>query len=231
MDKEDIKIDDWQRILFGDAPMVFMIEVFIRTIVIYFALVIALRLMGKRMTGQLAVAEMAVMITLGAIAAVPMQMADRGILLGLLVLVCALLFHQGINLWQVYSEKAERTIEGRESLLVKDGVLQMASLKANKISRQQLFAALRNEEIFNLGAVKRVYLEASGLFSVFIFEQSRPGMPTLFEMDKHTYDPSNADDEQRLVCSTCGLLAVTDVSGEPTSCTNCGSTDWIKATD
>src|SRR5690606_22922220 len=149
MEKEDIKLSDWQRILFGDAPMIFLLEVFLRTVVVYCALLIALRCMGKRMTGQLSVTEMAVMITLGAIVSVPMQLADRGIFLGLQVLLCALLFHQGINRWQVFSERAERIAEGLESLLVKDGVLQLASLKANKISRQQLFAALRNAGVFN----------------------------------------------------------------------------------
>jgi len=97
MKKENIKIGDWQRILFGDAPPEFLIEVFLRTLVVYLSLLVALRLMGKRMTGQLSSAEMAVMVTLGAIVAVPMQLADRGVLLGLLVLLCALLFHQALT--------------------------------------------------------------------------------------------------------------------------------------
>ncbi|WP_090973719.1 DUF421 domain-containing protein [Parapedobacter composti] len=229
MDKEDIKITDWQRILFGDTPMVFLVEVFLRTIVVYCALLVALRFMGKRMTGQLSMAEMAVMITLGAIVSVPMQLADRGVLLGLLVLVCALLFHQGINLWQVHSKQAEWLAEGRESLLVKDGVLQLASLRANKISRQQLFAALRNKGIFNLGEVRRVYLEASGMFSIFYFEHPRPGMSTTYELNESSFDSATTAEDDPHVCNTCGFLAEANIAGEQKACSNCGSLTWIKA--
>jgi len=231
MEKEDIKLSDWQRILFGDAPMIFLLEVFLRTIVVYCALLIALRFMGKRMTGQLSVAELAVMITLGAIVSVPMQIPDRGILLGLLVLLCALLFHQGINLLQVYSRKAEQMAEGGESLLVKDGVLQITSLRGNRISRQQLFAALRNREIFNLGEVRRVYLEAGGMFSIFTFEKPRPGMATMFEMQESAYDYADADGHQTCVCDTCGLPAAHDVTEQEATCSNCGSTKWVKAVE
>ncbi|MFC3199996.1 DUF421 domain-containing protein [Parapedobacter deserti] len=231
MDKEDIKLGDWQRILFGDAPAIFMVEVFLRTLVVYFALLLALRFMGKRMTGQLSVAEMAVMITLGAIVSVPMQLADRGVLLGLLVLVCALLFHQGINLWQVHSRRAEKIIEGEESLLVKDGVIQIKSLEKNRISRQQLFAALRGNGIFNLGEVRRVYLEGSGLFSIYTFEKPGPGMSTLYEMDESSFDPANGDGGSFYVCDMCGFLVERDVKSECIKCTGCGNTRWIKATN
>ncbi|WP_176146197.1 DUF421 domain-containing protein [Parapedobacter luteus] len=228
MDKEDIKINDWERILLGDAPAIFLVEVLLRTIVVYCALLLALRLMGKRMTGQLSVTEMAVMITLGAIVSVPMQLADRGVLLGLLVLSCALLFHQGINYWQLYSKRAEQLAEGRESLLVKDGVLQMEAMKANKISRQQLFAALRNKQIFNLGEVKRVYLEAAGLFSIFTFDKPQPGMPTMYEMDEEVYTRP-VEEGQCYVCDTCGTLFGDHKPEEGTCCTNCGSIRWITA--
>lgn len=38
--------------------------------------------MGKRMAGQLTTSEMAVMITLGAIVAAPIQLPDRGLITG-----------------------------------------------------------------------------------------------------------------------------------------------------
>jgi len=60
MKKEDIFLDDWQRILTGEAPTIFMAEVLLRTVVIYLMLLIILRLREKRMTGQLTISEMAV---------------------------------------------------------------------------------------------------------------------------------------------------------------------------
>lgn len=73
MKKEDIQPWDWQRIFLGEAPPEFLVEILIRTLIIYIALMIIVRLMGKRMGGQLTISELAVMVTLGAIVAPAMQ--------------------------------------------------------------------------------------------------------------------------------------------------------------
>ncbi len=73
MEKREIKLDDTGRILFGEAPAEFLLEVLIRTLIIYVALLVTVRLMGKRMVGQLTISEMSVMLTLGAIVSPGMQ--------------------------------------------------------------------------------------------------------------------------------------------------------------
>jgi hypothetical protein len=65
MKKYEIHLADWQRMLFGQSPPVFLLEVLIRTIIIYVFLLFVLRWLGKRMSGQLTILEMAVMLTLG----------------------------------------------------------------------------------------------------------------------------------------------------------------------
>jgi uncharacterized membrane protein YcaP (DUF421 family) len=103
MKKDEIHLEDIQRILFGQAPPQFLLEVFIRTVVIYISLLFIVRLLGKRMSGQLTIMEMAVMLTLGAIVSVPMQMPDRGLLQGALLLLCTRRFivalHGTISAW------------------------------------------------------------------------------------------------------------------------------------
>jgi len=79
---EQYRLTDWQRILIGEAPAVFLLEVLFRSLLIFFVLQLVIRGMGKRMAGQLTISEMAVMITLGAIIAAPIQLPDRGLILG-----------------------------------------------------------------------------------------------------------------------------------------------------
>lgn len=67
MEKKDIHFNDLHRLLFGEAPAIFLLEVFIRTLFTYLILLVITRWLGKRMTGQLSITEMAVMLTLGAI--------------------------------------------------------------------------------------------------------------------------------------------------------------------
>src|SRR5687768_10612354 len=112
MKKEDIQPWDWQRILFGEAPPEFLVEVFVRTFIIYIALLIIVRLMGKRMGGQLTVSELAVMVTLGAIVSPAMQIPQLGVLMGILILICALIFQRGLNLTETKSPAFEKISQG-----------------------------------------------------------------------------------------------------------------------
>src|SRR4051812_36575353 len=108
MDKDDIKLSDWHRILFGNAPVEFMAEVAVRTIIMFLLLLICVKLMGKRMAGKLTINELAVMLTLGAIVSVPMQIPERGILLGVLTLFCAYTFQRGYNWLAVKYHRMEK---------------------------------------------------------------------------------------------------------------------------
>src|SRR3954466_6809645 len=107
MKKYEIHLADWQRMLFGQAPPIFLLEVFVRTLIIYVFLLFVLRWLGKRMSGQLTILEMAVMLTLGAIVSVAMQIPDRGLTLSMLVLFCTLAFQRGLSLWGIKSARIE----------------------------------------------------------------------------------------------------------------------------
>ncbi|CAG5067819.1 hypothetical protein DYBT9623_00546 [Dyadobacter sp. CECT 9623] len=228
MKKEDIQPWDWQRILFGEAPPEFLLEVFIRTFVIYVVLLIIVRLMGKRMGGQLTISEMAVMVTLGAIISPAMQIPQLGILMGMMILVCALIFQRGLNLFEFKSGRFEELSQGTTSLAVKDGIIQLEEMKKAKVSRQQLFAALRNQNIYNLGDVGRVYLEACGIFSVYKNEEPAPGLQIFPPQDQNINSFSQQIVEGSLVCASCGnVVEDTDTSH---ACQVCDSTTWISAT-
>jgi uncharacterized membrane protein YcaP (DUF421 family) len=222
MKKEEIKIEDIKRILLGDAPAVFALEVLIRTIIVYLGLLLALELLGKRMTGQLTITELAVMITLGAIVSVPMQMLDRGMLQGLFILLLAVLFLRGINYLSFKKKEAEKVIQGRVNILVRDGIIDIQTLRRLNISKQQLFSVLRNRQIFQLGAVKRVYLEACGLFSVYEKEHKQPGLPLYPQEDAKLLNMIGKTGES--ACSNCGK-----VTSEPSVCGNCGDDKFIPA--
>lgn len=226
MKKEEIHLTDWHRILIGNAPAEFLLEVIIRTVVIYLFLLLTLRLMGKRMGGQLTISELAVMLTLGAIVTVPMQLPDKGVLQGILVLFCALIFQRGYSYLSVINSKIERLAQGKGSLLVKDGVLQTKELKAINISKEQLLATLRSQQIYNLGEIRRVYLEACGIFSVFKFPEARPGLLLLPYQERMETEFSFLDSQ---VCDVCGNVASDAMLENSEKCNQCGGQQWTAA--
>src|SRR4051794_27920372 len=98
MKKEEIHLWDIKRILFGQAPPEFLLEVLLRTLIIYISVIVIMRLLGKRMNGQLTILEMSIMVMMGAILSVPMQIPDRGILQGIVLLISVLALLRGVNL-------------------------------------------------------------------------------------------------------------------------------------
>jgi uncharacterized membrane protein YcaP (DUF421 family) len=225
MKKEEIFITDIKRILFGEAPPEFLIEVLLRTAFIYLFLLATLRILGKRMNGQLTITEMAVMIMLGAIISAPMQMPDRGLVIGIVILLSILVFHRGLNLWAFKNLRIENLTQGTMTLLVKNGVIQLKQLENSLITRQQLFSVLRNKKIYNLGRVKRLYLEGCGLFSVYEEESGKPGLPLLPPQDKHILKEQKFTEHAEQACNLCGFVK----NHKETTCRNCGNNKWTAA--
>ncbi|WP_343537253.1 DUF421 domain-containing protein [Sphingobacterium thalpophilum] len=225
---EQYRLTDWQRILIGEAPAVFLLEVLFRSLLIFFVLQLVIRGMGKRMAGQLTISEMAVMITLGAIIAAPIQLPDRGLITGIIILGCALVFQRQINLLGFKSTKMEELLQGRETLLVKDGILQLENIAKSRISHQQVFASLRNQGIYNLGEVKRLYLEACGLMSLFESKEPQYGLPLGPVSDQDLRLPDTVDDKQLMACVHCGAVRKTGLQPEKT-CDHCHNKTWTLA--
>ncbi len=225
MKKEDIKLFDWQRILIGDAPWEFTIEVLIRTLIIFLILVVVLRLLGKRMSSQLTLTEMAIMLVLGAIVSVPMQIPDRGILPTVLALFLTMLFQRGWNLLAFKRRDIEILTQGKESLIVKDGRLLLDEMLKSSTTREQLFAELRRKNVQHLGQVKRVYQEAYGMFSVFKKENPCVGLSILPQQDEKLWKEQEKV-EGHYACFKCGH--VLESNEEPKAiCEFCGESKWV----
>lgn len=227
MKKEEIQPWDWQRILFGQAPAEFLLEVFIRTVLIYLVLLLVLRILGKRMDGQLTLTEMSVMVTLGAIVSVPMQIPDRGLLMGVVALSCVLAFQRGWNWLTVKNEAIEKISQGTHSILVKDGIIQLDELQKTALSKQHLFAALRQKMVFNLGSVKRVYFEACGIFSIYMNGNNTPGLPVFPSSEVEVMKSQAKIVNDLRACKSCGNIA--NISEAEKPCKVCRAGDWMEA--
>lgn len=227
MNQEDIQFGDWERLFFGHAPVDFMIEVFLRSVFIYAILLLILRLLGKRMTSQASILELSVMITLGAIIALPMQDPATGLLPGIIILLCVLGFQRISNWLSFKYRKVESIVQGNTTMLLKDGVLNVKEMRKAALSHEQLYAQLREKDIRHLGQVERVYLEASGAFSVFEFEEPRPGLSIIPAKDeKLSVTPAESD--RYCACKNCGNVMEEEAEKRIT-CSECGENDWKPA--
>jgi hypothetical protein len=86
---------DWRRILMGDAPWNFLLEVIGRGAVVYLVLLLFMRLLGRRIVAQMSISELAVILMLGACIGLPLQAPLQGLVPPLAVLVAVLICQRG----------------------------------------------------------------------------------------------------------------------------------------
>src|SRR5215210_2482463 len=218
---------DFHRLLIGQTPGWFLIEIAVRMVLIYLMLMVAMRLMGKRVAAQMSLSEIAVIVTLGAAVGVPMQTPERGILAPLVLLGIAILFQRGLSLWAFRDRKVEVVSQGDVCVVVQDGMLMLKQLEANVLSRERLFSVLRAQGIQHLGQLRRVYLESSGDVSLIKRKESHPGLSVLPTFDDEIRQLDIAADGL-FACLSCGY--VHESKSKPLeSCKQCGCSSWTEA--
>lgn len=217
MKGSDIKADDWKRIIIGETPPVFFIEIILRTFFIYLILMVALRLMGSRMAGQLNRIEQASLVTLAAAIGVPIQTPERGIIPTAVIAIIVVFTGRWIAGKASKNQKFERKALGKIDTLIKDGVIDMEALKATTLAKERIFAQLRSHEILQLGQVKRLYLEANGIFTLIRQENEKAGLDIIPDNDS-TFK-SLLKNSGKKTCYTCGNMDIPDGI-----CSNCHDT-------
>lgn len=228
MKKEEIIFSDWHRWLFGTAPPSFTGEVAIRAFIIFTVMLIIVRLLGRRMKGQLSVSELAVILTLGAMIAGPSQIPTAGLLPTIVVLVAVLGMHRLSNWLAFKYRRVELVQQGDLAMLVRNGCLELKTLQHHAISQDQLFGLLRNAKITQLGELKRVYLEANGRVSYYKRAEPQPGLSVLPRPASTSPAPTDVAPSPQ-VCATCGFVADA-LNHVGTHCARCDADNWLPAT-
>jgi uncharacterized membrane protein YcaP (DUF421 family) len=229
MQPQDIHLSDWQRILMGEVPGAFYIELLIRAIAVYLILMISMRSMGKRMSSQLSRNELAALVSLAAAVGIPMMAPDRGLLATVVIAFILIAVQRLIAKRSFKNDRFERFSQGNVSTLVNNGVVDMKELKRVGLSQERVFAQLRSQGILQLGAVSRFYMEASGTFTLVRNPKPAPGLSVLPPWDDPMRDCFKEHPEQQL-CMQCGLPQKS--AGRLYSkCPNCGNEKWITAVE
>lgn len=225
MQPDEIHINDWSRILFGEVPATFFIEVIIRSAFLYTLLVAGMRLMGRRMAAQLSRNERAAMVSFAAAIGVPLQAPDRGLLPALAIGIVVVLLGRMLAIIAFRNQTFEKATQGNIDILVTNGVLDFKNIKRIRLTRDRIFAALRGAGITQLGQVKRMYMEAPGAFTcVKAEDHTVAGLSVIPHWDNEFYNNQHFK-ENIQVCSCCGAEWIPNSD----ACYNCGESTFEKA--
>ena len=212
--------------LIGEAPWSFAFEVLLRFVIIYLALLIVLRLMGRRFAGQLSIVELAIMVMLGAAIGAPLQTPEKGILPTVVLLVTLVGCFRLLSWLTFRSHKMETLSQGDATMLVQDGRLAQEHLRHAELSRARIFSELRALDIQHLGEVRRAWLEPSGRVSLLRYRQPRAGLWILPGQSKE-FDQRILVDN-RYACGNCGYV-IEQRSAPEEACRYCRHSHWERA--
>jgi uncharacterized membrane protein YcaP (DUF421 family) len=220
----EIHLKDWVRILFGNVPPAFFIELTIRVIFVYLLVICCIRLMGKRMASQLSRNELVAISSLAASIGIPIQSPERGLIPAVIVALIVVAAQRFISGKASANERFEKITQGHLSILVNDCCVQFPALKSARISRMEVFARLRSMKVTHLGQVKRLYFEAEGDFTLIRNDEGgRPGLCVLPDEDVDMLKEQGYRHDF-MVCGNCGKE-----KNDKEVCDNCGCRSFVPA--
>ena len=225
-----VTVFDLQRMLIGDDPPLFLLEIAARTVIIYAYTLLLLRWLGSRTVGQLSTIEFLLVIALGSAVGDAMFYPDVPLLHAMLVVTIVVVANKGLDMVIARSKRAERIIDGEPREVVRDGALSASFLRHQTVSRDELFQQLREDGVEQLGQVWRAYIEKDGKLTVFRSKGDAPtGLPIVppFQLEPPTLvDPAKVGHGSFAVCTECGWHYRGKVE-----CAGCGAVHWTRAVD
>ncbi|NHM27242.1 DUF421 domain-containing protein [Desulfofundulus sp. TPOSR] len=158
-----------------------------RTVLIYFIVLLVVRLMGKREIGQLSPFDFVVAIIIAELAAIPMESTNFPLWKGIVPLVTLGILEVILSYLALHSPFLRRLLDGEPQVVIKNGRIIKDELRRARYNLNDLLAQLREKGIVNVGDVEFGVLETSGKLSVIPKSQKRPvtpedlGLPTSYE--------------------------------------------------
>jgi uncharacterized membrane protein YcaP (DUF421 family) len=142
-------------------------EKVIRPVIVYFFLVLGLRLAGKREMAQLNPLDLVVLLLLSNTVQNSIIGNDNSVTGGLVGAATLLVLNWAVVRFLFRHEKLERIVEGDETLLVDGGAILEDRLAKEVITRAELLEAAHKQGFRTLDEVERAVLEPDGGLTFF----------------------------------------------------------------
>ena len=143
-----------------------MLVVFIRSIILYVAVLISLRVMGKGEIAEMNCFDLVITLLIAEVASTPMENNDIPLLYGIASLIGLVFIQTVISVIRIKFRSISRFVSGKPSILINKGKIDYKILKKEKITIDELLEQLRIQGYFNIKYVQYALLETDGNLSV-----------------------------------------------------------------
>ena len=147
---------------------------FFRALLLYFLLLVVIRLMGKRQIGQMEPTEFVVTMLAANLAAIPMEELGVPLYTGVVPMLTVLGAELLLAKLSMRSIPIRRLLCGKPVILIENGHILQDNLRRTRVTLDELMGHLREKDVLDLTAVQYAILETNGNLSVFPYPAELP---------------------------------------------------------
>ena len=172
------------------------LNIITKTILLYFIIIIAYRIMGKKEVGQLSIIDLIVSILIAELAAISIEQYDSSILVSIVPMACLVIIEVLFSYIGLKNQKWRKLIDGSPIVIIKDGKLNFEAMKKLRYSLDDLISQLREQGIKSIEEVNYAVLENNGKLSIFKNETNYP-LPIIMDgqIDENVLKDMNKTEE------------------------------------
>ena len=149
------------------------ISIVLRTLFMYFFIIVVYRIMGKKEVGQLSIIDLIVSILIAELVAIAIE-AEKSIFLSIIPITILSFTQIGISYITLKNEKIRYIIDGKPTVIIKNGKLNFKEMSHLRYSLDDLVTQLRLQGVKSIEKVKYAILENNGSLSVFSDDEDYP---------------------------------------------------------
>ena len=156
------------------------ISIIVKTFVLYIFIILMYRIMGKKEVGELGIGDLTVSVLIAELAALSIEEKETSILVSIVPIIVLVVCEMVISFISMKSEAIRNFIDGRPSVIIKDGKVNLTLMTKLRYTLDDLITQLREKGVKSLEEVDYAILENSGNLSVF---QNSDAYPMPFILD------------------------------------------------
>ena len=151
-----------------------MLVLFIRVQIIYFVVLLFLRIMGKRQIGEMQPYELVITLIIADLATVPMSDANIPLINGILPLAILVILHYSITMLARKSIIFRKIVSGQPVIVISPDGINYEALKKLNMNLHDLQESLRQCNYFYFDQIQYAIVETNGKISVVPKSQYAP---------------------------------------------------------
>lgn len=148
-----------------------------RTLLMYGAILFAVRIMGKRQISQLQTSELVVTFLISELAVLPIQEGDQPLWRGLVPMGALVLCEILVSFGMLKSGKFRQMICGNPIVVIQRGQTLQDQMRRLRMTTEDLCEQLRQNNVFYLEDVAWAIIETNGMMSVIRKPEEDPVTP------------------------------------------------------